>query len=211
MRWFQRLPDTKTIDVSGVLLSDYPYLSNGYIKGWAVDCPSRNIAIVARHASPSNYPPNNAVYAINRFGFRSDHLIVAVEYPDLPVAATKSELEYRNHGDVAVVRVSPSFSEHVTCYRMARYVENNQKSVVMTPGGPSEAFIATSKDPWLKGRKRSKLLIGGNSGLPWFVWSAGEWRVASHTTKGDQGQGPQYTHPDVLDKLQECIDRLARH
>lgn len=208
VRWFQRSPGPKTIDKTGMLFSDHPVAGQGWIKGWVVDTPNRNIAIVTRHAGPGISPPHDLVYAINKFGKKVERKIVAVERPNFAVGTDEASSSDRVWGDIAVIRVDIPFPDTVTAYRFANHVKENPNSVTPTPRGYSKARILMGKLPWIKGRRRSIPFIAGDSGLPWFVWEHGKWRVATHTCKGMWGEGPWYTHPDIYDELRHVIARL---
>jgi hypothetical protein len=46
----------------------------------------------------------------------------------------------------------------------------------------------------------------GDSGLPWFVYTAGTWKVISHTFRGLQGEGPLYSK--IYDEIYSRLIRL---
>lgn len=208
VRWFQRIPNPKTIDRSGMLFSDHPEPGQGWVKGWVVDTPNRNIAIVTRHAGPGTSPPHDLVFAVNKFGAKVERKIVAVDRINFAVGSDDAQSKDRVYGDIAVIRVEPPFPPTVAAYKFANHVKDNPNTVSPTPRGFSKARILTGKLPWLKGKNRSIPFVAGDSGLPWFVWESGKWRVASHTCKGMWGEGPWYSHPAILDDLKHCIARL---
>ena len=80
-----------------------------------------------------------------------------------------------------------------------------------TAAGEIAQIRFTDAIAWIKGRKRlSPLLRAGDSGLPWFVWEDKQWKVLTHTTKGQGGEGPWYAHPLIRRDFEQRVAALSR-
>lgn len=199
---FTKLPDIKTLDKSGIVNSDHPQKGNGWIKGWVLDCPSKDIIFVCRHANPSLTPPNNKVFVIDKFGKKIERTIIKIENPNIinPIDGL----------DICICKVDEPFPSSIRGYKLAEKINTYQKTVTINQfGKESHAYIMPQeKFGTIYGRNRDIFFVGGDSGTPWFVYENDEWRVASHTHKGGYGIGPWYGLPQVIKKLKEIVNYL---
>lgn len=207
-------PSPATIDKSGVVNSDHPIIGNGWIKGWVVNVSPKNIIIVARHSNPSINEPNNKVFVIDKKGNKIERTIVATDLEPFALDGKTIKLDtYEGGGDIAICRVNEPFPSTVKSYNFS--VNPNSVYVpvetLTQDGSFSSVFTYTYTGiAWIKGRKRNggDLLKAGDSGLPWFTWEDGEWKVITHTTKGQWGEGPWYSCGLIFPDLKNRIVKL---
>lgn len=188
---FRKLPDPSTIDRTGIVNSDVPHIDNGWIKGWCVDTPGRNVIIVCKHSNPR---PGNTIFVRDDQGMKIVRTITKVD--DRPLDGYEGL-------DVAVCQVEPPFPPTIRLYDMAFDLTNYQKSVTFDQHGQiSRCKLAlNSKLRTVSGNNRDHQLVPGDSGLPWFVWEDTGWRVCTHTFRGLHGIGPWYTHNQIVSAL----------
>jgi hypothetical protein len=221
-RWLSWLisPDPKpsTIDMTGIVWSDYPTINNGWIKGWLVDTDHRNIIIVCKHAGPSTSTPNNKVFFTDKFGKKIERSIISVD--NLPYKLDGKSINVKDSrfgidnyflsGDISICKLDYPIPLNIKAYKFSTNpkILNKQAITVDQNKKLSNARVYFNDSiAWVFGKNRNKknLLIAGDSGTPWFVWDNGEWRVLTHTTKGMWGEGPYYGHPliykDILNRI----------
>jgi hypothetical protein len=195
---FVKPPKPSTIDRSGIILSDHPNPGNGWIKGWLVVNGKKDTIIVCKHSNPSVFLPNNKVFATSNTAVKHYRTIVAVE----KVGIKDYDL------DISVCKLDKPFPDDIHAYRFAENLQKGQYTITYDQYGQrSEANLNLKS--WacqVAGNKRSKQFISGDSGMPWFVWEKDEWRVASHTYRGQWGIGPWYSHKDLYTTLKMVIN-----
>jgi hypothetical protein len=194
---FREHPSSHTIDVSGVVWSDYPHGNgNGYNKGWVINIPSRDVVIVCKHANPSTTGKNNEVYVRDHNRIIHRRKIVKIDKAPFGIGATG---EYYNGGDIALCKLDRPLPSDVRAYTICSeksFIFGRKVSTIHQDSGFSSGrIIKRGSAAYLKTRKRTRKLVAGDSGLPWFVWDskASEWKVISHSFRGDNGEGPWYT------------------
>jgi hypothetical protein len=205
--------DRKTIDRTGMIFSDYPREGKGWIKGWLVNTPSRDVIIVCKHAAPSESPPNNKVFAFDKTGKKIERTIVKVDQTVFPIDGQNPPDKYYLSGDISVCKVDSPFPSSIKAYDFVKKVNvRNVKTTLIDQYGEfSEAYYDYDKSKaWIKARNRDKNQIeAGDSGTPWFILEDREWRVLTHSTRGWWGEGPNYGHPLIWDKLQKVIKAFS--
>ena len=215
--WISPDPDPKKIDKTGLIRSDHPVEGNGWIKGWVVDVPAKDIIIVCKHAGPSSNPPNNKVYVVDKFGTKFERTITKVDYSPYNLNGKESNLTFRGEenyflgGDIAICKVDEPFPDTIKAYKFSinpkilqkkAYTYNQHNELTTARIFYSETLA------WIFGKGRfGEALIGGDSGTVWFVWD-GDWKIATHTTKGYAGEGPYYGHKFIYDELLKNINSL---
>ncbi len=222
------------LNPSGIVYSDYRMVSaksgmttstvpgEGWVKGWALDTPGRDIILVSKHCGPSTGPPSNLIrfYARNRQ--KTDtRLIVAMSVPEYAMGlktlmtyqlppGVPNLTQYRNGGDIVICRLDKPFPKWVTPYKFSRRPVGGDRTLTLFPDGLSQGKLLPDIGPWLHAVNRDRDLVAGNSGLPWFIEDEGEWRVVSHSCKGGEGEGPLYSHPQIYKDLQKRIGALSK-
>jgi len=208
------LPSSKTLDRSGIVKSDHPKIGNGWIKGWVVDIQPKNIIIVCKHAIPSTSPPNNKVYVIDADGVKHTRTITAINKESFLLNGKTVPREYYNGGDIAICKVDEPFSDKVCGYKICTNpkVYGRRALTLDQDGNDSIAQVRYEEDfAYIRGRKRwSNQLVGGDSGMPWFIYEKNEWRVLTHTFRGAYGEGPWYGHKYIYGELNRRIDDLQK-
>ena len=194
---FAKAPKASTIDRSGIILSDYPTKGNGWIKGWLVDNQANDTIIVCKHSGPSIFAPNNTVFATANDGKKHYRTIVSVQ-----------KVECKDYDlDISICKLDQPFPPEIHAYKFAESLSKGQQTIGFDQYGQrSEANL--NLKGWacqVAGNKRSRHFKSGDSGLPWFVWEKDEWRVASHTYRGQWGIGPWYSHKDLFKILKSQI------
>ena len=196
---FVKPPKPSTIDRSGIILSDHPKVGNGWIKGWLVDNGNKDTIIVCKHSNPSIFLPNNRVFATSNTSVKHYRNIVSVE-----------KVELKDYDlDIAVCKLDKPFPDDIHAYRFAESLQKGQYTITFDQYGQRSEANLNLKN-WacqVAGNKRSRQLISGDSGMPWFVWEKDEWRVASHTYRGQWGIGPWYSHKDLYTTLKIVVNR----
>lgn len=214
--WIKPDPKPSTINRTGIIFSDHPKENNGWVKGWVVNTPQRDIIIVCKHSNPSTVEPNNKVFVRDKFGRKISRTIIKVLKPEYKLDGNKIIIPYygdNNYflkGDIAICKVNEPFPDEIKGYDIAtnEYILRKRAVTFNQFGEPSIAQIHYSKNlAWIFGRRRDKKrwLIAGDSGTPWFVWVDDEWKVLTHTTKGIVGEGPHYGHPLLYEELMKNI------
>jgi hypothetical protein len=209
---FKKFPNINTVDRSGFVNSDFPTPNNGYIKGWVVDTTPKNIIIVCKHALPNVNPPNNKIFVVDKFGKRFDRTIIALDSDPFRVKEGTSDESlslYFQGSDITICKLDEPLPDSVKGYKISKDVNIIGKKVVtfhQTGVGSIAKVDYVDKFAYLKGKSRTGgSLIGGDSGTPWYVWENNEWKVLTHTHKGDFGYGPWYSHkliyPDLLQRI----------
>lgn len=188
---FKKLPDTSTLDKTGIVKSDHPEKNNGWIKGWVLD---DDIIIVCKHSNPSVSSPNNKIFVSDTNGNKYERIIVAIDKEPYNIGSDHS---YYKGGDIAICKLNLPLPDCIKRYQV--YTKDDvygKKSVTINQYGQESrsSIIYKSALAYLYGRKRNIELIGGDSGLPWFVYddTDKEWKVITHTFRGIWGEGPWY-------------------
>lgn len=170
----------------GMVLSDYAgsrYApDNGATKGW-ISGPST--AVVCDHSNPR---PGRPIHTYSDQGTKVERTILAVD---------------RSLGhDIAVVSVDPPWPYFATAFDLATeppsewYVTHldGRKTARRAVGDPAGSLLLRADDEGVE-----RLLIPGESGLPWFH----EGRLVGHTWHGGAGDGPNYAllRQQILDAI----------
>lgn len=193
--YFAKFPNPSTIDKSGIICSDHPVVGNGWIKGWVV---GDDKIIVCKHSYPSKYPPNNKVYVIDKWGKKITR--------EVSYTISYNFFNYDDALDICVCKLNEPFPESVKRYKIAEKISDYQKTILFDQNGEiSEATIRINSDGTIKGVGRKNQLDAGDSGTPWFVWEKKEWRVATHTFRGQYGIGPWYGDKKIITELKSRI------
>lgn len=187
---YRRFSSNKKL-YNGIVLSDYmkngkiALEDEGHIKGWVC---GPNTAIVAKHVHPKK---GNKIHSYDVDGNKVPRSITNVV-----------KLDY----DVAVVTVNETWPENVERFKLASFVAD--KYTVFHKDGvrsTREADHNTKNRAFLHSDFKSgnvdRLLIRGESGLPWFQGN----EVVSHTYRVDHGVGPNY--PVLRGKIIAAINR----
>lgn len=207
-------PDHKTIDRSGIVNSDYPTIGNGWIKGWAI---AKDKIIVAKHAGPSTNAPHNQVFFMDKLGNKIERTIVAVDNKPFKVDGINEAISFRGEenyftrSDIAICKLNEPLPDSIAVYELSDnpYVKGRWAVTFNQFGEFTEARVHYSSDlAWIFGKKRSKTIIGGDSGLPWFVWEKNKWKVLTHMSRGVWGEGPYYAHPLIYKEFLERVKAL---
>lgn len=214
--WLNPDPKPETIDTTGIVWSDYPEFGNGWIKGFLLNTPSRNIVITAKHCAPSTVG-NNGVVFITRDGKRHSRLITAVINAGYELDGKSVEPEarfgkparYYLGGDVAICQLAEPAPEGCAAFDICTSPTiNGKRSVTFTQHRKPTTAVTLwqEKLAWVIGRKRKHdgkrhLLKAGDSGMPWFVWHAEKWQVVTVTSRGEWGEGCCLGHPFVYPEL----------
>lgn len=211
---FRMVPSAATIDKTGIIRSDHPVVGKGWIKGWVVNVPSRDIIIVCKHANPSISAPNNSVYVLDKFNKRITRTIVAVDSAPYKLDGKVLSDSPTDNADIAICRVNKPFPGSIAAYDFSEdeYVDASPVITFQKDNNPSEALVHTWKEKaWVRGMKRGsdELLWYGDSGTPWFVWEKDKWRVITHTKLGQWGEGPWYSHPYIYEEIKRRIGKLV--
>lgn len=211
IEWVRSLFDPKvprnTIDTSGIVYSDYPNPGNGYFKGWV---SSRNHVVVAGHSLIS---PGHKVYVWDRQGNKIERTVTAVERPLIRTTPgyTPSFQDQFIGGDVSVCRVNAPWPDGVTSYLMANSFKKKQLAISFHK---DRTFSFRRLQPmngsaWIVGKFIQRALVPGDSGLPWFVFEDGQFKVVSHTTRVKYGEGPDYTALVVRKAIKNAMVNLG--
>jgi len=207
---YQSNPGPTSINRTGIVCSDHPVLGNGWIKGWVVNVPSKDIIIVCNHSNPSTNTPSNKIYVVDKFGTKIERTIVALTCDKYTISNDREEslTRYRG-GDIAICKVDTPFPDTVKAYNFS--IEDDALGKIAVTfdqhGRVSMSRIHYgNKTAWIFGKDRDPFLIPGDSGTPWFIWENDEWRVITHTTVGSFGEGPYYCR--ILKDIKAKIDSL---
>jgi hypothetical protein len=199
----------ESIDRTGMLFSDYPRPGRGWMKGWLVNTPGRDVIILCRHGAPSEFPPNNKVYAIAADGRRVERTLTRVDHTDFPIEGVTPTADYYLKGDISVCKVDSPFPASIKAYDFVKNPKVRNVKVVTIDQFGEFSQGRYDYDParaWVKARNRdANQLEGGDSGTPWFMLEDREWRVLTHTCRGWWGEGPNYAHQRIWKKLQAVI------
>lgn len=188
---FKKLPKLSTLDRSGIVKSDHPVPGNGWIKGWVMNVPSKNVVLVCKHANPSTSTPNNKIYVNDASGVKHERTIIAIDKEPFDIGSDDS---YYDGGDIALCKLDRPLPETIASYDIyyGDHVYNMKTAMYNQNDDVSSAKIVyRGKIAYLKGVGRDVSLEPGDSGLPWFVYD-GKWKVLSHTFRGWHGEGPWY-------------------
>lgn len=188
---FRKLPDPNTIDRSGIVNSDIPYVNNGWIKGWAFDNPNRNVVVVCKHSNPR---PGDNIFVKDGAGNKIIRTITHVD--DRPMNGYEGL-------DIAVCKLDIPLPPTVKTYSIAIDLSSYQKCVTVDQYGVYSycKLILNDKLSCVTGKSRKNELDPGDSGTPWFVWEDGTWKVCSHSFKGNYGIGPWYSNKKIYTEL----------
>lgn len=216
--WVNSGPDPRTIDISGIAWSDYPKIANGWLKGFLLYTPSRDIFITVKHSHPSVLPPNNKIIFFDKFGHRIERKIIEVVKEELKIDKEGENIDFRGEfnyfsgGDISICKLNEPVPSNIRAYKICTNKKIlNKPSYVYTQNkkfSKARAFFSEGL-AWIFGKNRDKSLQAGDSGLPWFVWTDGEWKVLTITSRGSWGEGPFLGDKVVYDKILEIIDKLS--
>lgn len=206
------IPSSSTIDKSGIVKSDHPVKGNGWIKGWVVNIKPKNIIIVCKHSNPSTTEPNNKVFVIDSSGIKHTRTIISINKNPFKLNGKDDCLEYYDGGDIAICKLDKPFPNTVKGYDIStnKDIYASKALTIDQDGNDSIAQIRCDDNfAYIRGKKRwGNLLIAGDSGMPWFVWEDKEWKVLTHTFRGQWGEGPWYGHKNIYDELYQRINDL---
>lgn len=175
--WIRKLFEPKVdwskIDKTGIVKSDYPVVDKGWIKGWV---SGKNEIIVCKH---SGVAVGNVVYVVKN----SKKVFRTIESID------NTYSEY----DIAICKVSKDWPDDVKIYKKSEKLKKMQLMCVIHKDDTFSTRRALFQDKMVFGTYYTREIIYGDSGLPWFVWEDGEFKVCSHSFKGIWGVGPNYS------------------
>jgi len=201
-QFFAEFPKSESVNKSGIVKSDYPKYGNGWIKGWVIDSPNKNLISVCKHSNPSTTDVNSKIYVVDKFGTKIERKIIKI-FKD-------SIIDHDNGNDICICEVDSPFPDTITAYKFATKLRKEQLSVAFNQFGIA-TFCNLNLNPKtgeVIGSKRTLEFIPGDSGMPWFVWEDGMWKVATHTARGLYGIGPWYTSEIIWPKLKHLIDNF---
>jgi hypothetical protein len=185
-------PDVK-VDQSGVM-------QHQTIKGWLANTPSRRVAVTCSHANPA---VNARVWFVDKTGDKTYYTVTGTFKVIAPGPGSQG-------CDITVLSLDRPVDPRFTAYNYATSVKRmDWVNVVNRYGRIISANIVCGPDsPAASLSGQTEKLIPGDSGLPWFNLAN---QVVGHTTLGDKGFGPVYSHPLILGKLQEALAAAEKH
>lgn len=176
INWIRSLFEEKinwdSIDKSGVVLSDYPVVDKGWIKGWV---SGEDEIIVCKHSNPV---VGNSVYVI-KDGVK---IFRKIESVDNTYASD----------DVSICKLTQKWPAGVKIYKISKTIKKMQLMGTLHQDNTISLRRALLDDRIVFGTYYNRDIIAGDSGLPWFVWEDGEFKVCSHSHRGMWGIGPNY-------------------
>ena len=222
--WIFPDPKPSSIDISGIVWSDYPHYGNGWIKGFLLNTPSRDIIVTAKHCSPSTLGPNNKVVFFDNNGERIERTIISVNKDnykldgktDSPEINMGKPERYYLGGDVAICKLDEPLPSNIKEYNICTSEKIiSKRSICFNQKKQPTSAVTFFSDSlaWVIGRKRKLdgdrlLLKAGDSGLPWFVWNDGEWQIITVTSRGEWGEGSFLGHKFIYTDLINNIYKL---
>ena len=201
--FFRNFPSPNTIDRSGIVRSDYPVVGNGWIKGWVYNS---NTIIVCKHSNPSVDEPNNKIYVCDNNGCKHERTIVNVDDSQFDIGLGGS---YYNGGDIAICKLDKPLPNNISNYEIFTKTDiYAMKTVTINQHNEYSVghIVYKGRLAYLKGAKRNIELQPGDSGLPWFVYDRGTWKICTHTHRGMHGEGPWYAK--INSQITKRIDAL---
>jgi len=203
---FQEFPSTNSLNTTGIVYSDHPVENNGWIKGWCLNTPTRDIVVVCKHSNPSTTAPNNTIFVRDNQGQKHIRAITRIDKEPFNIRSTN---EYYMGGDIALCKLNEPLPDTIALYNIFTSPFVYGKKTVSLNQHKKWSFAKLTQRGsvhYVKGNGRDPLFSQGDSGLPWFVYQDGEWQVVSHTFRGLHGEGPWY---DKLSKeIQERASKL---
>lgn len=217
---------TPKLNTSGVLYSDTRIIdgkpvtveAEGWVKGWLLNTPKRNIILTASHCGATIAPPLNLVRVFKGDGkTTASRKIVAIDTPNYVKLEPNfkdadNDGDGRGEGDLTICRIDKPFPAWAKGYDFATKVREGQPFAIHTraSGVLKGKCHANKQVAWISGYDQQDEIVAGTSGLPWFVLEDNEWRVATHTTRGSWlGGGIWYMHPKLKEGLLSQIARLS--
>lgn len=190
--------------------------SDGWVKGWLLNTPNRNIILTASHCSASSSPPTNIVRVYKGDGTTVTRKIVAVEPLDYssvePNMKDSVDANGKKSGDLTICRINKPFPTWAKGYDFATKAREGQPFTILTRDqGTFKGHFHVPKDiAWVSGYETNRILQPGVSGLPWFVYEDDAWKVVTHTTLGGWGGGIHYMHKKIKADLLTRIQKLSQ-
>lgn len=186
-------PDYSNVDQSGVM-------QHQVIKGWLANTTSRKVAVTCTHSNPS---VNARVWFVDRDGTKVYYTVTGVFKVIAPGVGTSG-------CDITVLTLDSPIDRRFTAYNYAASVKRmDWVNVVNRYGRIINANIVCGPNsPTASLSGKTEKLIPGDSGLPWFNLNN---EVVGHTTLGDKGFGPVYSHPEVLGKFKEALAAAEKY
>ncbi len=210
--WADKFPSHTTIDKSGILKSDHPTIGNGWMKGFAV---SKTKAVIIKHAGPSTAAPNNKVFFTDKNGIKVERTIINVDRHMYmldgrnEVMSRGGEPNYYFGGDFCICTLNEPLPDTVAVYEVSTSFDMlaRRAQVFNQYGKHIDIRIHFSDNlAWIFGKKPSDLLIGGDSGMPWFVYEDNKWKVLTVTSRGLWGEGPYFGHKLIYKKFMDRVN-----
>lgn len=172
--WREPKVDWSKIDKSCLIFSDKPVENKGWIKGWVKD---RNKIIITKHANP----------------IVGDFVHIWLNGEKIKRKIVSIDLAYKNY-DIVICEIEEDWPSGVKIYKMCKNVKKMQPVCSFHQDSTySTRRVLLQNDNMLSGTYYTREFIGGDSGLPWFVWEDNQFKICSHTFKGVWGIGPNYT------------------
>lgn len=192
-------PDVSNMDFSGVTTKEH-------CKGWLYNSPSRRIVFTCTHVGPR---VGSIVGFNSEKGKFYERKVVKVYnincsmFRDEPLSKPTSDNFFNS--DISICVLDEAVPATYKAYNLSHKVEDDSWVISYHQDNTvSVAHLNVNENSAIVERKSvNKLLIGGDSGLPWFD---DRGNVVSHTTLINQGFGPLYTHPLVRPQLYKTLE-----
>lgn len=198
-----KIADFKHIDSSGVL-------NEQVVKGWLFNSPSRRVVVMAAHTGPTYGTP---LTIVDNSGVRHNFKLVYVKRLDLQVIKNRPPTPFSQEdlfaGDTSIGILDRPAPNHLMGYNLAKSVKNSElvasihQDLLFSYG----RLVTRTSSAMLSRRDGDRLVIPGDSGLPWFNVKN---EVVTHNTLGNDGHGPSYTHILINKELKSELDNVEK-
>jgi len=209
---WKELPSSKTLDKTGIVKSDHPVEGNGWIKGWVVNVEPKNIIIVCKHSNPTTSEPNNKIFVTDKNGKKYTRTIIEINKEPFKLDGKTDCIDYYDGGDIAICKLDKPLPKSIKGYDISTNPDVYATKALTIDQDDKDSIAQVRCDDkfaYIRGKKRwGNLLIAGDSGMPWFVWENKEWKVLTHTFRGQWGEGPWYGHEFIYNDLKNRINNL---